>query len=369
MTTLHESYLVCKRKFGVEVSRELLLATYRQCRNIKQTAKEWHCSKNTVKLALWKKKNKNNLKDSSRAPNYQPCKTASDIEQKIYDIRRQTGYGKRRIQNELFDQFSIVVPESTIGKILKRGNVKAKIYHSAWRRKTRNSYDRSSLLPFGRNEVDVKEVLDQKGLSQEIYDLFTRLDLPLYQWTWIDVFSRLRFVAYSYEHSWTNGRIFFQLVTSWLRLFGIRKTLNCSIDGGTEWHANHERSFVESLDNFYQPLGLNMSVIRKGHPEDNAFVERSHRTDDEECYVPMGKYIKGERSFQKTIQWWQLFYNTQRRHQGIGNKTPIQQLKTHNNSIHPAIAHFPPIILDRHLNCMPGGQNVFDYYQICQTVT
>ncbi|MFH2104850.1 MAG: hypothetical protein ABII72_01300, partial [Parcubacteria group bacterium] len=34
-----------------------------------------------------------------------------------------------------------------------------------------------------------------------------------------------------------------------------------------------------------------------------------------------------------------------------------------NNSIHPAIAHFPPIILDRHLNCMPGGQNVFDYYQ------
>ena len=205
-------------------------------------------------------------------------------------------------------------------------------------------------------------VLSVKGLSQEIYDLFTRLDLPLYQWTWIDVFSRLRFVAYSYEHSWTNGRIFFQLVTSWLRLFGIRKTLNCSIDGGTEWHANHERSFVESLDNFYQPLGLNMSVIRKGHPEDNAFVERSHRTDDEEFYVPMGKYIKGERSFQKTIQWWQLFYNTQRRHQGIGNKTPIQQLKTHNDSIHPAIAHFPPIILDRHLNCMPGGQNVFDYY-------
>lgn len=39
---------------------------------------------------------------------------------------------------------------------------------------------------------------------------------------------------------------------------------------------------------------MKRKVIRKGHPEDDTFVERSHLTDDEEFYLPFLKSIKTE---------------------------------------------------------------------------
>ncbi len=364
MTKLHESYLSCKKKHGSEVARDLLLVTYHQCGEIKRTAREWRCSKNTVKLAL-QKKHTGSLKDTSRAPWNQPYQTPKAIEGQICRLRKDTGLGKCRLHDELLRNYGLDIPESTIGKIVSRNHLPAKTYKAAWRRKTRRYYDRHNLLPFERNEIDVKEIADKKALPSALYNRFQQGLMPAYQWTWFEVTSRMRFVAYFYEDSWTNGQIFFRIVTAWLRMFGITGKINCSIDGGTEWHATVESSFAKSVLNFYQPLGLNMSLIRKGHPEDNPFVERSHRTDDEECYVPLGKYLRGELSFLKVTQWWNLHYNTRRPHQGINRKTPLELMRQKRPGINPAIANFPPIILDPHAAnfFLKRGQNVFDYYQ------
>lgn len=364
MTKLPESYLSCKKKHGSEVARDFLLATYRQCDKIKQTAREWRCSKNTVRLAI-QKKHAGSLKDASRVPHKQPRQTPENIETRICQLREGTGLGKCRLQDELLRQDELFVPASTIGKIVKRNNLPGKVYKAAWRRKTRRYYDRSNLLPFARNEIDVKEIPDKKAIPEALYYRFLEGLMPSYQWTWLDVATRTRFMAYSYEANWTNGQIYFQIVTAWLRMFGVTEEINCSIDGGKEWHATAERSFKVSLANFYAPLGLKMSVIRKGHPEDNPFVERSHRTDDEECYVPLAKHLRGELSFLKVTQWWNLHYNTRRPHQGINCQTPLEILRQKRPGINPAIVHFPPIILDPHAAHFfrKGGQNVFDYYQ------
>ena len=64
--------------------------------------------------------------------------------------------------------------------------------------------------------------------------------------------------------------------------------MNLSIDGGWEWRTTTEKSFDQAVKKFHQPLDLKLALIRKGHPEDNPYVERSHRTDNEELYVPYG---------------------------------------------------------------------------------
>jgi transposase InsO family protein len=59
----------------------------------------------------------------------------------------------------------------------------------------------------------------------------------------------------------------------------------------------------------FEPLGVTRSVTRKGHPEDNVFVERLHRTNDEEFYIPYLLTAKNEEDLIKRDIWWQKIYN------------------------------------------------------------
>lgn len=364
MTTILETYRSFKRTHGAAAAREAMLATLRQDRSVAETARQWGCSRNTVALAQ-AKQTIGTLADGDRTPRHQPRLTAATTTAHVTALRRETGYGKVRLARELVTRYQEVMPESTIGKIITREKIPGKTYRSAWRRKTRRYYDRSTLVPFERNEIDTKDIADKTSIPQALYDRIDQGLMPRWQWTWIDVASRTRFLAYSYEHTWANGQIFFQLVRAWLDLFGVTETIGCSIDGGVEWHATTERSFDGAMDRFYRPLRCQMSIIRKRHPEDNCFVERSHRTDDEECYVPLTPMLVDEVSFRQATTWWPRFYNTERKHQGLAGQTPLTVLQQKRPGIHPAIAHFPPIILDRQFSTFSSflpAQNVFDYY-------
>jgi len=114
------------------------------------------------------------------------------------------------------------------------------------------------------------------------------------------------------------------------------------------------------------------SLIRKRHAEDNAYVERSHRTDDEEFYAQKGLEMKTLKKMLELLSEWILRYNIKRRHQGLNDLTPLEYLKSIKPEIHPAIALFPPLILDS-LETLPlfqtqniptykTDQNVVDYY-------
>jgi len=303
------------------------------------------------------------LDDKDRTPHTQPNRTDESIEQKVAKVRTDTGYGRRRIKRRLFIENRIEIHENTVEKIIKRLGLPQKVYRNAWRSKTRKRYNANTLLPFERNEVDTKEILDKKGLPPSVYKHFLSSDwMPKYQWTWIDVASRLRFLAYSHSCSWTNGQIFHRYVRAWLALFGVTDTLNTSIDGGREWSATTQRSFEYARATFYEPLAISPSLIRKGHPEDNAYVERSHRTDDEEFYVPYGPEWNTEKDFLRRANWWTIMYNTIREHQGIEDGAPLQKLRQFMPQIHPEIALMPSIILDRHLYTKKVVHNVCGVY-------
>ena len=175
-------------------------------------------SSHTVYLAL-KKEKENNLKDSSHRPKRKhPNHLPEEIENIIIHYRKKTGFGKRRLSYHIYDKEKIYIPESTIGKVLKRRNLVRK--KRRIKRKRTKRYNWDALYPFQFLQVDVKEILDSGTLPSHIYKHLERSDLPIYQWTAIDVLTRIRFIAYSYKKDWLCGKAFCQMIIWWIRSFG-----------------------------------------------------------------------------------------------------------------------------------------------------
>ena len=193
---------------------------------------------------------------------------------------------------------------------------------------------------------DLKQILDKGTLPDKVYRYLKASNLPLFQWTAIDVLTRIRFLSFSYKKDWFSGKAFLQLTTWWIRSFGFHHPIHIQTDGGVEFAASSPGSFERNLEDVFKPLGVRRSIIRKGHPEDNGFVERSHQTDDQEFYIPYLLMIKNEKDFIKRGVWWQKIYNLDRPHQGLGNLTPYEKLKSLGYVTGEAICLFPPLILD-----------------------
>ncbi|MCD6539709.1 MAG: integrase core domain-containing protein, partial [Candidatus Omnitrophica bacterium] len=106
-------------------------------------------------------------------------------------------------------------------------------------------------------------------------------------------------------------------------------------------------AFKRTYLNFWRPLGIERKIIRKGHPEDNPYVERSHQTDDYEFYLSYLLKVKSEVQFIKLGAWWQKVYNILRAHMQLNNLTPYQKLRSLGYCIGQEFCLFPTLILDK----------------------
>jgi len=81
-------------------------------------------------------------------------------------------------------------------------------------------------------------VVDGDALPADIYvhlqDLLKQ-GVPLYQFTAIDIRTRIRFLAYGQQKSFSNGWAFIILVILWLRAFGIKSKIPMQTDWGDEF--------------------------------------------------------------------------------------------------------------------------------------
>jgi len=374
MTILSQSYSEIKNQTNVVFARKILLENLQMHdNNVTETAKAMRCSRGTVYLAQEKKKLKN-MKDSSHIPKSKhPRHTAKWKEDIVIEYRSKTKFGKRRLRTTLYREEKLCLPESTIGKIILRH---PELINKRPKRVKRSDrpprYDFDKLLPFQQMEVDLKEILDKKALPPNIYNYLKNSNLPVYQWTAIDVLTRIRFLAWSREKTWTNGRAFMLYVIWWIRSFGITYNVNFQTDGGVEFSASKFGAWVRAIKDIWEPINVSRSIIRKGHPEDNPFVERSHRTDDEEFYIPHLLSIKNENGWLKRAIWWTKVYNLVRPHMGISDRTPYQQLLRFYPNMSEEICLFPPLILDKvsssepfivPTDCSKSVQYHIDYYQ------
>lgn len=87
--------------------------------------------------------------------------------------------------------------------------------------------------------------------------------------------------------------------------------------------ANPERktAFTKEVED----SGRIHAQIKKASPWRNGIIERSHRTDNEECFSQIGFSSSEERRYQHHL--WEMYYNCYRSHQGLQGKTPLETYK------------------------------------------
>ena len=95
-------------------------------------------------------------------------------------------------------------------------------------------------------------------------------------------------------------------------------------------------------------------------------MERSHRTDDEEFYLPRIQTITNNQQFYREALNYLYYYNNVRKHSSLAGQTPYATLKRQLPDIDARIRVVPPIILDRvSVELGPwSGYNVLAKYRI-----
>jgi len=283
-------------------------------------------------------------------PKTSPNKTPQKTEQLVLEVFQKTNWGSRRIAKILKRKYGIKISYATVGNILKRRKCFKPRIKITIRRTGRRYYNPLDFKPFEFIQIDIKEVVDGDTLPAEVYVHFLdlrRRNVPLYQFTAVDIRTRLRFIAYGQQKSFANGWAFIILVVLWLRAFGVRGRIVIQTDWGDEWGGDDGKKLAW-MNQLLASWDAEITRIHKGRKEENGYVERSHRTDDEEFYIPYGLEVKDTESLFLMAYSWIGYYNTRRAHTGenLDGKTPIEYAKEVMPELNRDIALFPPVILD-----------------------
>ncbi|KKQ54091.1 MAG: Integrase catalytic region [Candidatus Falkowbacteria bacterium GW2011_GWC2_38_22] len=287
------------------------------------------------------------LKNNSRKPKKHNRCLDSKNEKIILEKHEKTNGGAKRIFKHL-KRAGYDTDVFTIGKIkgvFKRRELKTKRIRT-YNGERRQLYNYDEIAAFEFMQYDTKEILDKHALPKEIYEKFKNNEqLPIYQWTLVDAKTKTRFLAWSYARNSLLGFEFLKLVVFWLRSHGISTKINVQFDGGSEFCSMSKIKTKKWNEQFRQ---YNAHVYDHGGCKwKQNLVERTHRTDDEEFYCPVGEKINTKSIFIIEGQKWIIYYNN-RSNDGIGMNglSPIEKLKTLGIMNAESICRFPCIILD-----------------------
>jgi len=334
---------------------------------IRAAARRFGCSRNTVRKWL-RRAREGSFEELSRAPRRSPSQTPPDREEAVASARRETGYGPHRLRDWLTSTGGPKLSVWTIRNILKRrGLLKRKsrrhaCYPAHWAWEARE--------PFSLVQCDVKDVYDKGTLGTERTTHLARLNLPRYQWTFLEGKSRLRFLAYSRGLNQDCGLAFLLICLWWVGRWKARPCgeVQIQIDWGMEFGGDNPRKVDLLNRKYFAPLGARLCRYPKGRKGYNGRIERLHRSDDEEFYKPMLLDIGGPLDYLDRAFKWQAFYNLRRPHyrNGMDGSTPMQKLAALGLKLKETFALLPPVILDPIagpiVTPQPGGHDVQAHY-------
>ena len=343
---------------GAEAARELVRTVLEERRgNITETAQILGITRPTVRRAR-----DGDISDRDKTPINQPTKTADDFEELVLAARKETGYGRKRLDRHLKQTIGLGLGADTIGNILSRHPVQKQVYTRP--AVSKPLYDYEALLPFEEIQIDTKYIEDYAALGKAVFNL-RRYHLPLYQWTVIDAKTKLKFLAYSYTLSSQYGIWLMQLVVFWLRAHGIINDIHFQADNGGADFAGGSKKKEEVWNKILAANGASFTSIPAGKKYLQGIVERTHRTDDEEFYRPHLARIESREDFLIKAQRWQDTFNVLRQHwgRGMNGKTPLTKLKDCHVLGAEKLVAFPVVIIDE---IFDGVKTLNDYVRVNQ---
>jgi transposase InsO family protein len=281
---------------------------------IKDMAKVCLFSERAIKywLAAFRRDGLTGLRNQSSRPKTNPNETPIRIKERIIELRKKRKKCALKLKWDLGEE-GIEIHQRTIGKILKAEGLTRR-YRV---RKINWKYVRIPLKVGELVEIDVKFVPSR--IKRRRY----------YQFTAIDCSTRWRYLQVYEDVSTFNAIRFLQQVIS-IASFPIKAVKTDNGACFTNRYNGYYKSDLpfpreHAFDRICKENGITHYLIDPGKPQQNAFVERSHREDQEKFYE-QNKF----RSFEDLkckLKLWNMDYNNTK-HCGLNGLTPNQALRS-----------------------------------------
>ena len=265
-------------------------------------------------LSAYRKYGEKKMEPKSTRPKTNPKETPIQIKEKILALRKDKKKCALKLHWELARQGVHIHPR-TIGKIIKTEGLTRK-YRT---KKIKYKYIKASLQPGELIEIDVKHVPHKLD------------DKKYYQYTSIDCASRWRYIAiYDNESNYNAIQFLKEVITRFPYQIKAIKTDNhpTFTNRYTGYWKSVDPGFpkLHAFDQFCLRKEITHYLIDPGKPQQNAFVERSHRSDQQSFYDEYTAKDSVELKYK--VRLWNMYYNDLE-HCGLYGQTPNQFLKNY----------------------------------------
>lgn len=274
---------------------------YRECGNAAQVSRHFGIPLRT--FWRWRKRydpwDLTSLESRSRKPKSSPRKVSQAVEMEVLSLKKEhPRWGKEKLVL-LLKQQGIDISSSTVYRICKRHKLAIK-YRT-----------RKHRVPKPR--VNLAEVYNPGDLIQIDTKYVSLNNRRLFQYTAIDVVSR-----------WRYANIYWQLDGDTTKRF-LKELNNSSPVSIRMVQTDNGKEFGKTVTAWLRKRKIKHVFSHKARPVENAYIERSHRTDEEEFYS-LGGYGNTIAEFRDNFAKYIHMYNELRPHWGLKGKTPVQFL-------------------------------------------
>jgi transposase InsO family protein len=265
-------------------------------KTITETARYFGFSKSAV--SKWCKKAPKGgvriIPTESSAPKHHPWRIKKALRSRIVELRLELkGRCAQVIQDHLKEE-GFKVSVRTIQRELERHNLLKK--YSPWKKRHISGERPKAEKPGDLVQIDTIHLMVSEKKR-------------IYVYTMIDVASRVAFARA--DSKATSGRSVKFLEA------GSRKTTVTALVAQSDHGPEFGSYFTRNITSRHRH-----SRVRK--PNDNAHIERFNRTIQDECISKLPRDVK---IINKELTKYLTYYNTKRKHLGIGLKTPAEALK------------------------------------------
>jgi transposase InsO family protein len=238
------------------------------------------------------------LRERSRRPQHSPRRTEEGKQQRVVELRRETGWGAKKLRVLLAEE-QVKLPVRTIHRILQRQGLIGEEQHGP------------ALERFERREPNELWQMDSKGK-------YPLLDGECHPLSILDDHSRYAVGVYalpalSAEHAYAG------LLQTFCR-YGVPQAM--LMDRGSLWWATANGWGLTRLSVRLIEQGIRLIYGRVRHPQTQGKVERFHRT--------LGAELRHRGVPQRLAQWPETLaeiaycYNHRRPHEALGMRRPAE---------------------------------------------
>lgn len=291
-----------------------IISTFKTTGNISFTASILGISRPTVQR--WVKRARvgsretlisKGLKRKSTKPHVIHTRLLGIERQRIVATKNIFHLGARKLKILL----QLPASPSTIHRFLKRKNLTIK--QKNFRRPLfQNGH---AMRPRNTTKLGYLQ-MDTKHVTPELSGLTT----TVYEYAAIDIVSRYKIAVLLPEIDSESASLALEFFIKWFP-FEIKYI---QTDNGLEFQRSFEETCFRHNINHYH--------IHKNSPNENAVIERSFRTDQDEFYYWLEKEPKHIGELNEWLQKFINQYNTVRPHQSLNYLTPLQTIKMYQMS-------------------------------------